>query len=73
MKHIRRMNEVRYIGPGGEVDDNSTLQDKINYRINELSWIKDRLELNKDQMTEEDEKQLGEFINDLHLFINGFR
>ena len=79
MRHIDnfkkfQMNEAFILGPGGYLDDKSTDKDKFIYKINELSWLKDRFELHMDKLTEEDvEKYLDELsksINNIHEIVN---
>jgi putative NADPH-quinone reductase len=72
-----QLNETFITEPGGYLDDKSTDKDKFIYKINELSWLKDRFELHMDKLTNEDvEKYLGELtksINNIHEILNNIR
>lgn len=72
-----QLNEGFIQGPGGYLDNKSSNKAKFIYKINELSWLKDRFELHIDKLTDDDvEKYLDELstsINNIHKIINEIR
>lgn len=69
-----QINELHIIGPGGNLDDKSTDKDRFIYKINELTWLKDRFELHMDELTDDDvQKYLDELtksVNNIHEILN---
>ena len=70
MKYLKKISEVFVYGPGGYLNDKSSLSDKTNYKINELKWISETLESKKDHIDDNMLSEIAECINKMHDIIN---
>jgi hypothetical protein len=63
-------NEYYMIGSGGSWNTKSGILKKVEYRMNELSYIKNQIEIVKDKLTDEQltilDSELGNHINDMY-------
>jgi hypothetical protein len=76
MEHIKNINEW-ISGPGGSLGSDPTPEESFNYKIAELSWIKERFDLYRDKISanfiSENMGEMGECINKLHEIVNKLR
>jgi hypothetical protein len=65
MKHVKRMDEYVY-GPGGYLPTGANKKDLLKYKIEELSWLKERLQSQIDKISDEN---IDKYLEELTIPI----